>query len=156
MSITQFLGIFSSQNIFQKLWPILYKRAELDLRSTKLVLAFSKTLHGKTCKNENCWNTLLIFFPLLAKGEVVNLIKRENTPTLGHFLLFGPSYPPSWASLSSFAMWRTAFLFEGLSPGPSATYLVLKFHYSCLSVSYFFPSNINCHFLANLTQFFNF
>ena len=30
---------------------------------------------------------------------------------------FGPSYPLSGASLSSFAMWGTAFLFEWVSPG---------------------------------------
>ena len=34
----QFWGIFQVETLFQKLWLSLYKRAELDLRSTKLLL----------------------------------------------------------------------------------------------------------------------
>ena len=30
----QFWGIFQAETLFQKLWPLLYKRAELELRST--------------------------------------------------------------------------------------------------------------------------
>ena len=31
----QFWGMFRVKRLFQKLWPLLYKRAKLDLRSTK-------------------------------------------------------------------------------------------------------------------------
>ena len=33
----QFWGIFQVKTLFQKLWPLLYKRIELDLRSTKFL-----------------------------------------------------------------------------------------------------------------------
>ena len=32
------------------------------------------------------------------------------------YYFFGPSYPPSWASLSSFAMWRLPSLLSGSAP----------------------------------------
>ena len=35
----QFWEIFRVKTLFQKLWPLLYKRAKLDLRSTKLCYA---------------------------------------------------------------------------------------------------------------------
>ena len=34
----QFWGKFQVERLFPKLWPLLYKRDELDLRSTKLVI----------------------------------------------------------------------------------------------------------------------
>ena len=33
---SQFRGIFNVKTLFQKLWPLLYKRAESDLRSTNI------------------------------------------------------------------------------------------------------------------------
>ena len=42
------------------------------------------------------------------------------------FFLFGPSYPPSRASFSSFTMWGTAFLVEWLSPGQNVDHIALQ------------------------------
>ena len=35
----QFSEIFLVETLYQKLWPLLYKRAELDLRSTNSFLS---------------------------------------------------------------------------------------------------------------------
>ena len=48
-------------------------------------------------------------------GGCCNAILLFETCVLKIF--FGPSYPPSRASLSSIAMWGTAFIIEWLSPG---------------------------------------
>ena len=45
-------GIFHLKTLFQKLWPLLYKRAELDLRPTKC-LAITKMLNA----NKRTWIT---------------------------------------------------------------------------------------------------
>ena len=47
-------------------------------------------------------------------GGCCNAILLFKTYVLN---FFGPSYPPSRASLSSFTMWGTTFLIEWLSPG---------------------------------------
>ena len=47
----QFWGIFQVETLFQKLWVLLYKRAELDLRLTKLISVKSGlTKTGLTAK----------------------------------------------------------------------------------------------------------
>ena len=37
-SLIHFRGNLQVKRLFQKLWPLMYRRAELDLRSTKEVL----------------------------------------------------------------------------------------------------------------------
>ena len=48
----QFWGIFRDETLFQKLWPLLYKRAELDLRSTKMFITIQ--LIGSALKTNPC------------------------------------------------------------------------------------------------------
>ena len=52
-----FGGIFQVERLFQKLWPLLYKRAELDLRLTKI---FKKSndirLEERKTKHQKCIN----------------------------------------------------------------------------------------------------
>ena len=45
----QFWGIFQGKTLFSKLWPLLYKRAKSDLRSTNSYFTYTFEFSVKNC-----------------------------------------------------------------------------------------------------------
>ena len=69
-------GIFQVKTLFQKLWPLLYKRAELDLRLTKSYLSYRR----KACGAPDRWSKYTTPNFLILASILGNILMQYSLP----------------------------------------------------------------------------